>query len=322
MSASRPERLVWDLDWNLLRTFVVIAEAKSITRAAEWLNLKQPSVSNALRRLEERIGRRLIDRNAIRFELTEVGQLLYDHGVAVFGTISQLPQIVRSVSEDVSGHVTIAVASHVVSPLFDQALFDFHRTYPRATLTLSVMPSSEVARHVRQKRASFGLCLVSAKDPALDYEMFYREFFGFFCGPRHRLFGRKDLTLSDLRGETSVSFQTDHIADALRPVALLRSEARLAEGVVGVSSSLEEVRRMIVAGLGLGPLPLHVARRDVADGLLWRLPPYENPPAIDVFFLTNPEKPLNRAEAALIAGVKAAIAGTPVSERVYADAAG
>ncbi|TJX72504.1 MAG: LysR family transcriptional regulator, partial [Mesorhizobium sp.] len=35
MALPRPERLVWDLDWNLLRTFVVIAEVKSITRAAE-----------------------------------------------------------------------------------------------------------------------------------------------------------------------------------------------------------------------------------------------------------------------------------------------
>ena len=62
MSLHRPERLVWDLDWNLLRSFVVIAEVKSITRAAERLNLKQPSVSNALRRLEDRIGQRLVER--------------------------------------------------------------------------------------------------------------------------------------------------------------------------------------------------------------------------------------------------------------------
>ncbi len=315
----RAERLVWELDWNLLRTFVVIAEVKSITRAAEQLNLKQPSVSNALRRLEERVGRRLIERDATRFELTDVGQLLYEQGIEVFGTISQLPQLVRGVSDDVTGHVTIAVASHVVSPLFDRALAEFHRNNPRATLNIVVGPSGDVARQVRDKRASFGLCLVSARDPALEYTMIYREFFGFFCGPDHRLFGRDGLKLADLRGEPSVSFQTDHIADALRPVALLRSEAKLAANVVGVSSSLEEVRRMIIAGLGIGPLPLHVARRDVADRLLWRLPPYEAPPAIDIYLLTNAEKNLNRAEKALLAGLQALIAETPLEERTYGD---
>ncbi|BCH29988.1 LysR family transcriptional regulator [Mesorhizobium sp. L-8-10] len=317
MVGSRLERLVWDLDWNLLRTFVVIAEVKSITRAAERLNLKQPSVSNALRRLEERVGRRLVERDATRFELTEVGRLLYEQGIEVFGTISQLPMLVRGVSDDVTGHVNIAVASHVVSPLFDRALAAFHSKHPRASLTISVAPSTEVTKQVRERRASFGICLVSQRDPMIDYTMVYREFFGFFCGPDHRLFGREELSLADLEGESSVSFQTDHISDALRPVALLRSEAKLDADVVGVSSSLEEVRRMIVAGLGIGPLPLHVARRDAADGLLWRLPPYDAPPEIDIFLLVNPEKTLNRAEAALISTLQALIAETPLAERIY-----
>ncbi|AMY00120.1 LysR family transcriptional regulator [Mesorhizobium ciceri] len=317
MVLPRPERLVWDLDWNLLRTFVVIAEVKGITRAAERLNLKQPSVSNALRRLEDRVGRRLVERDATRFELTEVGRLLYEQSVEVFGTISQLPLLMRGISDDVTGHVMIATASHVVSPLFDQALSEFHSNYPHASITISVAASTEVAKQVRDRRASFGICLVSQRDPALEYAMVYREFFGFFCGPQHRLYGQTGLTLTDLRGEPSVSFQTDHISDALRPVALLRSEARLNADVVGVSSSLEEVRRMIVAGLGIGPLPLHVARRDVADGMLWRLPPYDAPPAIDIFLLVNPDKVMNRAEKALLSGLQMLIADTPLEDRIY-----
>ncbi|MCG7506011.1 LysR family transcriptional regulator [Mesorhizobium retamae] len=313
----RPERLVWDLDWNLLRTFVVIAEVRSITRAAEHLNLRQPTVSNALRRLEDRIGRQLVERDATRFELTEVGKLLYEQSVEVFGAISQLPRLVRGVSDDVTGHVTIAVASHVVSPLFDRVLGEFHQSYPRATITIQVAPSIEVTKQVRERRASFGLCLVSQRDPTLTYTMVYREFFGFFCGPTHRLFGQKELRLEDLEGEMSVSFQTDHITDALRPVALLRSEARLDASVVGVSSSLEEVRRMIIAGLGIGPLPLHVARRDVSDGTLWRLPPYKDVPAIDIYLLVNEQRPMNRAESALLDGLQRAIADTPVEERTY-----
>jgi len=317
MALPRPERLVWDLDWNLLRTFVVIAEVKSITRAAERLNLKQPSVSNALRRLEDRVGRRLVERDATRFELTEVGRLIYEQSVEVFGSISQLPLLMRGISDDITGHVMIATASHVVSPLFDRALAEFHRNYPRASITISVSASTEVAKQVRERRASFGICLVSQRDPALDYAMVYREIFGFFCGPQHRLYGKTGLMLADLRGEPSVSFQTDHISDALRPVALLRSEARLNADVVGVSSSLEEVRRMIVAGLGIGPLPLHVAQRDVADGTLWRLPPYDAPPAIDIFLLTNPDKAMNRAEKALLSGLQALIAETRFEERIY-----
>lgn len=74
---------------------------------------------------------------------------------------------------------------------------------------------------------------------------------------------------------------------------------------------------MILAGLGIGPLPLHVARRDVADGLLWRLPPYDTPPPIDIFLLVNAEKAMNRAEKALVGGLQTLIADTPLEERIY-----
>ena len=57
-----PERIARELDWNLLRTFVVLAESRSITEGAARLRLKQPSVSSALKRLEDRVGRKLIDR--------------------------------------------------------------------------------------------------------------------------------------------------------------------------------------------------------------------------------------------------------------------
>ncbi|WP_163360877.1 LysR family transcriptional regulator, partial [Escherichia coli] len=53
---SRSERWTNGLDWNLLRTFLIIAEERSITRAAERLLLQQPSVSTALKRLEDTCG--------------------------------------------------------------------------------------------------------------------------------------------------------------------------------------------------------------------------------------------------------------------------
>jgi DNA-binding transcriptional LysR family regulator len=47
-----------ELDWNLLRTFVVLAESGSVTEAAQKLRLAQPTVSTALKRLEDRLGKR------------------------------------------------------------------------------------------------------------------------------------------------------------------------------------------------------------------------------------------------------------------------
>lgn len=304
-----------ELDWNLLRTFVAIVEEGGITRAANRLGLRQPTVSNALKRLETQLGRRFVDRGRGAFRVTEAGELLYREAVEIGGSFSRLETVLRDVGEEVTGHLTIALASHVVCPFLDEILSSFHRAHPRVTYSLNVETSANVMQSVLQKSATCGVCLVHRQHPRLDYLNMYREHFGFFCGPPHRLFGRSGLTLKDLKKERFVSFETDRLSDALRPVALLREREDIEGRVVGTSSNLEEVRRMIVAGMGIGPLPVHVVQRDLRDGLLWRLPPYRNPPAIEIFLVTNPRTRLNRAERRFVDVLRKKIAATPARER-------
>jgi len=312
-----PERILRELDWNLLRTFVVLAKSRSITDAAQQLNLAQPSVSAALKRLEERLGRRLIDRGPGRFKLTQAGEALLAESIDIQGAILRLTTLMRDTTDEISGHIRVALASHVVCPLLDSALAEFHAANPQATLSIDVHTSADTIAAVSARSASFAVCLVRDRNPKLEYRRLYREFFGLFCGPPHALFGRTGLTRSDLKGQRSVSFQTDRLQDALKPVALMRAQADIGDHVVGTSSHLEEVRRMIVAGLGIGPLPVHVAARDVRDGLMWRLPPYENPPAVDVHVVWNPRSQLNRAEAWLLERLLDKIEQTPMEERTY-----
>ena len=73
----------------------------------------------------------------------------------------------------------------------------------------------------------------------------------------------------------AVSCGADDLNDALRPVALLRREYELDQRIISQSSHLEEVRRMILCGLSIGPLSVHVVEKDVKEGQLWRLPPYK-----------------------------------------------
>ncbi|WP_112323165.1 LysR family transcriptional regulator [Oceanibium sediminis] len=317
---ARPDQaatVARQLDWNLLRTFVVLSESASVSDAAGRLGLKQPSVSAALKRLEMVLGKQLIDRGPGRFALTEAGEMLRREAMEINGQVLRLATLMRDVTDEVTGDVRIALASHVVCPLLDDALGDFHRTHPKATLSIAVHSSIDAIDAVASGRAAFAVALVRNHSPKLEYARLYRERFGLFCGPNHPLFGRPGLKPEDLAGFTAVSFDTDRLQDVLRQVALLRARVNLSDQIVGTSSALEEVRRMIIAGLGIGALPVHVAARDVRDGLLWPLPPHENLPAVDVYLTHNPKARLNRAEAALLGMVLKRIADVPMAERTY-----
>jgi DNA-binding transcriptional LysR family regulator len=320
MQTKRPEwpdKFVTNLDWNLLRTFVVIVQEGSITAAATRLLLRQPTISLALQRLEYHMGNRLIERGRGTFRLTAVGRELYRECVDIYGGIAQLKDVASSATQEITGEIRIVLASHVITPLYDELLASFHVEHAKVTYKINIDTSIEVARQVLDKSASLGICLLNKKLPQLNYEIIYREFFGFYCGPPHPLFGKENLQIEDLRDHVAVSFGTDDLADALRPVALLRRQHELGQQIVGQSQHLEEVKRMIMCGLGIGPLPVHVVERDVRDGLLWRLPPYDDPPAVDIYLVTNPRKRHNQAETRFIEALVSRIADLPMSERTY-----
>ncbi|WP_120501209.1 LysR family transcriptional regulator [Roseovarius sp. EL26] len=312
------EKIARELDWNLLRTFMVIVQEGSITRAANRLLLQQPSVSQALKRLETRIGATLIDRAPSHFRVTTAGQALYEECAQIFGTISRAVQTAQTTEDELTGQVTIATLSRAESSHFDQILSSFHVQHQQVRFDIDVMSSKAVQKAVLEKSASLGLCLVHDPHPKLSYSVLYRAYFGFYCGPSHPLFGCKDLTLDDLRGHSSVSFRTDQLWDALRPVALLRAQHRLDDKVIGYTSHLGEALRMITAGLGFGPLPSHTADPYVAQGTLWRLPPYNNALEIDIHLVNNPNTRLNNAEAAFFNKISRWIHDTDLSQRTYA----
>jgi len=311
------ERLARELDWNLLRTFIAIVQEGGITAAADRLLLKQPSVSNALKRLETSLGKRLVDRGPSHFRVTDAGQRLYAEALEIHGTIARLTVELRDIEDAIRGHVRIRLASHVVFPPLDETLREFSHRHQNVSFDLSVRTSADVVASVLEKEASLGICLVHRQHPDLTYDKLFREHFGFFCGPTHRFFGQKDLALEDLDGEPSVTFDTDSLQDALRPIAVLRTQLNLDATIRATSSQLEEVKRLIVAGVGIGPLPIHAVTRDIEDGLLWRLPPYDNPPAIDIYLVTNPASRLNRAEKGLIEMLIEKTVALPLAARVY-----
>lgn len=311
------QRFPWSLDWNLLRTFMVVVEQQSISRAADFLGLKQPTVSSALMRLESTTGHQLVERRPNRFNVTGAGKILYAECAQIFGSVSQLPALLDAEKEELTGHVGIALASHVVSPHFDRVLEKFSFEHPKITFSISVMESGEVLNRIRQNQASFGVCLLDTLPANTASKILFREYFGLYCGPRHRLFGKDQIALADLKGEASVCFQTEVEGGPLDSVVRLRKRAKLASGQRGISSNLTEVRRMIIANIGIGALPKHIAEEDVRNGLLRQLPPYSKLPAVDIHLVTNSKRKRSPPEERILEMFNSLLEENPLPLRTY-----
>lgn len=317
MTLPHRSRFPWHLDWNLLRTFMVVVEQRGISKAATELGLKQPTVSAALKRLEQAIGKTLVIRKPNEFTVTRAGQVLYTECATIFGSVSQLPAILNEGNTELRGHLSIAITSSVISEHFDDFLDRFSNAHPSVTYSFSVYESDDIEKMVALNRSSFGICLLSRLPKKLNTLVLYREYFGLYCGARHRLFHAENITHDDLEGEPFVAFQTEAQGGPLEAISMLRSRLNLSRNWRGVSSSLNEIRRLIMANVGIGALPLHVAARDVAAGHIRQLPPYEDLPQVSIYLISNPERRHSEAEAAFLSEIETDMSAIGIAERTY-----
>ncbi|WP_421874132.1 LysR family transcriptional regulator [Pararhizobium sp.] len=300
MPDNRLERFAHNLDWNLLRTFVVVVEEGSITAAANRLLLQQPAVSMALKRLEQTVGQKLIDRRPGRFDLTEAGEKLHRQCRDIFAAVVRLPNALETAGDDITGHVSIHSVSHAHNPAWDRKLESFFRLYPKATLSITVETTVSVISAVERNIATIGLCDGNIPD-ALGKTFHIREQYGLYCGWGHRLFGVEGAALNALRGDPYIAFIADVLGGQhMNAITAVRAMGSFGQQVRAVSCNVEEVLRLIAANIGIGMVPDHLAAPGLAAGDLWQLPPYELLPTTDVFRITNPNAILNPAETAFL----------------------
>lgn len=285
------------LNWNLLRTFLTIVEERSLTRAADRLLLRQPSVTAALQKLEETLGCQLIQRDSRRFVLTAAGEILRQECADIHARVERIGERLALEADDLTGLIRIATVTHLAVPQLDRALRLMHRRHPSVTVRITVASSQDIVRALTQNQAAFGFCLLPKPLAGLDCRFLLRERFGIFCGALYPLAGRGDVTLAELRREPFVTFACGEDGGALEPMVSLRDGAGLGSRSVASSANLEEVRRMIAAGLGIGILPVDAARAGAPDDL-WQIPLPGADLGADAWLITNPEIAPSPAERA------------------------
>jgi DNA-binding transcriptional LysR family regulator len=300
MTEDRLDRFARQLDWNLLHTFFVVVQEGSITAAANRLLLQQPAVSMALKRLEDTVGHKLIDRRPGHFTMTEAGEKVYVQAKEIFGAVARLPDLTTDIGAEITGHISVYAISNARNPAWDAMLSRFFTEHARASIGFTVETTANVIRAVERKVATIGLSDGVIPD-SLAKRLFARERYGLFCGRGHPFFGKKKLRLDDLRGLPYVSFTADVLGGVhMGPVTAVRAFASFGQWVRAASCNVEEVQRMIRANIGIGMLPVHLSMDLVERGDLWQLPPYRDLPIAETYQISNPGFARNPAEAAFL----------------------
>ncbi len=123
-----------NLDLTALRSFVTVADTGGVTRAAGLLNLTQSAVSMQLKRLEESLGRTLLDRSGRGISLTADGEQLVSRARRLLELNDEIVE--HMTGQKFEGEIILGVPHDIVYPAIPKVLRHIHRKYPRIKVTL------------------------------------------------------------------------------------------------------------------------------------------------------------------------------------------
>ena len=123
-----------NLDITTLRSFVAVADAGGVTRAAGFLNLTQSAVSMQLKRLEEMLDLALLDRSGRGVSLTPAGEQLLAYARRMVELNDEI--YARLTMQDWEGEIVLGVPHDVVYPVIPRVMKKMQRDFPRVRLQL------------------------------------------------------------------------------------------------------------------------------------------------------------------------------------------
>ena len=273
------------VDWNLLRTFVEIVRAGGVGAAARRLKKQQPSISAALRRLEDQVGVQLLHRSPAGVETTAAGKALMGLCEDMLEAARMVPHQIAQATGQVEGIVRIQLISAVLSAELDEAIASFHRRNPNIQVEIRISPWRDVLDALERGEVEIGVGYDATARSGLVYEPLFVERQQLYCCRSHPRFGHRISRLGELKDEGFVLTGEDE----LEVVTRLRRRYGLGSKVNGLAEDVNEAQRLIRLGVGIGFLPVLVAAEAVAKGQLWPLLHAELEPSYDIFLLARSE---------------------------------
>lgn len=100
---------------EMMRTFIAICETQSFTTAAEVLSLPKATVSETIKKLEETVGARLLQRTTRKVTVTQDGQIFFDRCKDLLADLEEAENLFQEHNQSISGKIRIDMPSRIAS---------------------------------------------------------------------------------------------------------------------------------------------------------------------------------------------------------------
>lgn len=304
------------MELRQIELFVVLAQHRSFTRAAEALGIAQPALSQQVRRLERELGVQLLDRSTRPVRLTEAGSAFYPRAERILADTTLAGEEMREMAGAGRRRVVVgalpALALHWLPPV----LAEFHTAHSAVEIAVRQGNSEELARLVAADHLDLALTHAvpgahgAVGAPAgLVLERVFDEDLMVVVPPTHPLAGRRSVTLTQLRNEPFVL--VSHGSGLTHTILGGTAGLGFRPAVAAEAPDVTVVRSLVAAGLGVSVMPRLPATAPGPEVAVLALSP-PLPPHVAVVARRADARPSGATET-LVCMIRERAAATPTA---------
>lgn len=247
-----------------LEYLVAIADELNFRRAAERTNTTQPTLSEQLKALEERLGAQLVERGRSRVLLTPIGEQVVAIARRILRDSNEIKQLTASGGKELAGVLRLGLPSTIGPYLLPLVLPNVHKAFPDLKLYIREEMPESLPRALEEGSLDLVMTLLPVNDADLVSRSLFREPLYLVVGADHPLASRPTVHRGDLAGQDVLALGRGHQLHDVIVVLCEEFGARLRYDFEG--TSLDTLREMVLMGLGLTFLPgLYVRREILSD---------------------------------------------------------
>ena len=252
------------MDTDSLKAFLMVAEQRSFSIAAQHLHLTQPAVSKRIATLEALLGYQLFDRMGRNIHLTEAGYRLLPRAQNILAEIEETRRAMADLSGEVVGNLRVATSHHVGLHRLPPLLRIFASRYPNVNLQFDFLDSEQSHERVLRGDCELAVVTLAPKAPDnLKLEMIWQDPLAFVTA-RDNQFSDNRATLQQLSQQPAILPDLNTFTGRL--VKACFDHHRLNLRLSMATNYLETIKMMVSVGLGWSVLP-----ESLVDSQLCRL---------------------------------------------------
>jgi len=248
-----------------LQAFLKVVEHRSFSKAADALNLTQPSLSARIISLERKLREPLFHRLGRGVRLTDAGRTLLPYVERSLATLENGREAVEAAMSASSGKLYIGAARAVSAYVLPVILERFHQQHPNIDVAIKTGRSSGVLEMILSEEVQVGVTRALVH-PEIVSQHLYNEEVVLVTHPGHPFAKAGEASVSQVATEPLILYDKESTYFVL--IDRVCREAGIVPNVQMDLDSIEATKRMIERGLGISFLPYNSLHRELELGTL------------------------------------------------------